>query len=54
MPFTNDVSEHDHAQQLRRRAIVVPKAKYMVHASIALCARLGGNDKVRCLLPMIA
>ena len=52
--------ERDHARQrhwlarFRRRSIVVSKAERMVHASIALFAAFGGNDKLQDLLPMLA
>ena len=52
--------ERDHARQrhwlarFRRRSIVVSKARRMVDASIALCARFGGNDKIADLLSMTA
>jgi insertion element IS1 protein InsB len=52
--------ERDHARQrhwlarFRRRSIVVSKAERMVHASIALFAAFGGNDKLQDLLAMLA
>ena len=52
--------ERDHARQrhwlarFRRRSIVVSKAERMVHASIALFAAFGGNDKLQDLLSMLA
>jgi insertion element IS1 protein InsB len=39
---------------LRRRSIVVSRAKRMVDASIALFARFGGDDKIADLVPMLA
>ena len=52
--------ERDHARQRHwlarfcRRSIVVCKAKRMVDASIALFARVGGNDRIGELASMLA
>jgi insertion element IS1 protein InsB len=57
---THGVEQRDQARQrhwlarFRRRSIVVPKAERMVHASIALFAAFGGNDKLQDLLSMLA
>ena len=52
--------EQDNARQrhwlarFRRRSIVVSKAKRMVDVSVALFARLAGNNKIGDLISMLA
>ena len=52
--------ERDHARRRRRlarfrpRPVAVPKAGRMVDASIALLARLGGDDEIGDLVSMLA